>query len=114
MTVVCILCLIFHNVLQEHNRDTIVLNYFTQTLSKRTVNHRIYRWALELENYNYTIHHRSGSNMGHVDALSRCDVIAFVQAEDVDFQLQVTQTRDPVIVDLRSSLETTKHERFVL
>lgn len=89
-------------------------NSLTQTLSKRTVNHRIYRWALELENYNYTIHHRSGSSMGHVDALSRCDVISFVQAEDVDFQLQITQARDPIIVDLRSSLETAEQKHFVL
>lgn len=89
-------------------------NSLTLTLSKRTVNHRIYRWALELENYNYTIHHRIGSSMGHVDALSRCDIVCFLRAQDVDFQLQATQARDPIIVELRSSLENCEQERFEL
>lgn len=47
-------------------------NSLTMTLAKKQVNPRIARWALELENYNYTIQHRSGVSMGHVDALSRC------------------------------------------
>lgn len=47
-------------------------NSLTMTLTKKQVNPRIARWALELENYNYTIQHRSGVSMGHVDALSRC------------------------------------------
>ena len=32
---------------------------------------RIQRWALLLAAYKYTIHHRPGTQMGHVDALSR-------------------------------------------
>lgn len=44
----------------------------TLTLNKKETNPRIARWALELENYDYQIEHRSGINMGHVDALSRC------------------------------------------
>lgn len=89
-------------------------NSLTMTLSKKTINPRIARWALELENYNYTIHHRSGVSMGHVDALSRCHVVAIVQSDDVDFQLQATQARDPVIVGLRESLELTEQERYEL
>ena len=34
-------------------------NSLTQTRNKKSVNARIARWALELENYNYKIHHRS-------------------------------------------------------
>lgn len=47
-------------------------NSLTLTLEKKQINPRIARWALELENYDYVIQHRSGSSMGHVDALSRC------------------------------------------
>lgn len=89
-------------------------NSLTLTLAKKTVNPRISRWALELENYNYTIHHRSGSGMGHVDALSRCHVVSLVQTDDVDFQLQATQARDPCIVELRASLEVAEQDRFEL
>ncbi|GFT93116.1 hypothetical protein TNCV_4401021 [Trichonephila clavipes] len=42
-----------------------------KTLSKKELNPRIARWALYLQEYNYTIEHRTGSKMAHVDALSR-------------------------------------------
>lgn len=47
-------------------------NSLAMTLNKKAINPRIARWALELEDYNYSIQHRSGVRMGHVDALSRC------------------------------------------
>ncbi|GFW61707.1 uncharacterized protein TNCV_3706421 [Trichonephila clavipes] len=40
-------------------------------MSKKDLNTRIARWALNLQDYDYTILHRSGSQMAHVDALSR-------------------------------------------
>ncbi|GFW56680.1 retrovirus-related Pol polyprotein from transposon 297 [Trichonephila clavipes] len=46
-------------------------NAFTKTMSKKDLNTRIARWALNLQDYDYTILHRSGSQMAHVDALSR-------------------------------------------
>lgn len=123
-------------------------NSLTMTLGKKQVNPRIARWALELENYNYTIQHRSGVSMGHVDALSRClesgaaedgglgaplEPVEFhrivsavdcgaghlgndigegecrltsaVNADEVDFYIQVTQNRDGHIRTLRERLE---------
>ncbi|GFX76214.1 transposon Tf2-9 polyprotein [Trichonephila clavipes] len=44
-------------------------NAFTKTMSKKDLNTRIARWALNLQDYDYTILHRSGSQMAHVDAL---------------------------------------------
>lgn len=41
-----------------------------QTLKKKHINPRIARWAFEFEEYNMNVLHRSGVNMGHVDALS--------------------------------------------
>ncbi|GFT44970.1 retrovirus-related Pol polyprotein from transposon 297 [Trichonephila clavipes] len=46
-------------------------NAFTKTMSKKDLNTRIARWALNLQDYDYTILHRSGSQIAHVDALSR-------------------------------------------
>lgn len=35
----------------------------TQTMAKKSLNARIARWALELEDYNYEIKHRQGVSM---------------------------------------------------
>ena len=40
------------------------------TLAKKQVNSLIERWALQFENYDYKIVHRSGKLLPHVDALS--------------------------------------------
>lgn len=140
-------------------------NSLTMTLEKKQVNPRIARWALELENFNYTIQHRGGNSMGHVDALSRCyagtkveieelmktqgapvtrctrrndldeiakiadsyqlednnvqlptvhQTVAMVDHNDVDFRLQVTQNRDPKILEIKSKLEKEKLDDFFL
>lgn len=44
---------------------------FSQTMSKRDLCVRVARWALLLEEFKYSIEHRPGKNMAHVDALSR-------------------------------------------
>lgn len=56
-------------------------NSLTLTLNKKAINPRIARWALELEDYDYTIQHRSGSRMGHVDALSSCHPLPLQNGE---------------------------------
>lgn len=70
------------------------------------MNSRIARWALELENYNYVIAHRAGTKMSHVDALSRTEsdcenILAAIDSENIDFQLQITQSRDQKIINLK-------------
>jgi len=44
---------------------------FTLTMNKKDLCVRVARWALYLEEFKYTIEHRPGKNMAHVDALSR-------------------------------------------
>lgn len=89
-------------------------NSLAMTLEKKQVNPRIARWALELENYNYIIQHRAGSSMTHVDALSRCRQIAIADANDVDFRLQIAQSRDPIVLKLKNKLENEELTEFVL
>ncbi|KAJ0179012.1 hypothetical protein K1T71_005787 [Dendrolimus kikuchii] len=43
----------------------------TMTLQKKDLPPRVARWALLLEEFDYKIEHRSGTQMRHVDALSR-------------------------------------------
>lgn len=92
-------------------------NSLTLTLNKKLVNSRIARWALELENFDYKIQHRSGAKMGHVDALSRCqanrkNIVAVVDSEDIDFRLQAAQARDPKITNLKLRLEKEERDKF--
>ena len=55
-------------------------NSLTLTLNKKELNPRIARWALELQNYDYTLEHRAGKQMQHVDALSRNLTVCSIEA----------------------------------
>lgn len=44
---------------------------FALTMAKKDLCVRVARWALLLEEFGYSIEHRPGKNMAHVDALSR-------------------------------------------
>lgn len=44
---------------------------FEMTMKKRDLTMRVARWALLLEEFDYTLQHRSSHRMKHVDALSR-------------------------------------------
>lgn len=90
-------------------------NSLAMTLSKKTLNPRISRWALELENYNYSIEHRKGTNMAHVDALSRChQIVSVISGEDLEFQIQASQSRDSIIKSLSEFLKSQPSEMFEL
>lgn len=97
-----------------------------RTLEKQATSPRIARWSLFLDNYDYTIKHRSGSLMNHVDALSRYhpisvdksiphdNLIAAINYEDIDIQLYAMQNRDNKITDLRTELEAKPVENYSL
>lgn len=94
-------------------------NSLAMTLNRKSVNAKIARWALELENYHYSIQHRNGKFMNHVDALSRIpsnsgQIVSAVSPDDVDFQLQLAQGRDPTILKLREELEKGLVKNFAL
>lgn len=66
-------------------------NSLTLTLSKKLINSRIAKWALELENYDYTIRHRRGELMSHNDALIRAPVIAIIEGDDIEYTYYVNE-----------------------
>lgn len=80
-------------------------NSLTMTLAKRNINPRIARWALEFENYDYSVVHRGGASMTHVDALSRYRQIAAVNEDEVDFRIRLAQARDQRVEEVKSKLE---------
>lgn len=70
-------------------------NAFAMTMRKRDVPLRVSRWALFLQDFNYEIEHRSGSQMRHVDALSR--VSCLMLEDSLQHRLQQAQLMDPWI-----------------
>ncbi|UYV70942.1 hypothetical protein LAZ67_8001189 [Cordylochernes scorpioides] len=70
---------------------------FTMTLKKKDLTTRVARWALLLEEYDYTIEHRPGSGMKHVEALSRNPVSMMIQTDTLVEKIRNAQGKDPLI-----------------
>lgn len=87
-------------------------NAFTMTLKKRDVPLRVSRWALYLEDFNYSIEHRSGSRMRHVDALSR--VSCLILEDSLSHRLKLAQMDDDWVRAVRAVLENSSYEDFYL
>ncbi|GFV03909.1 transposon Ty3-I Gag-Pol polyprotein [Trichonephila clavipes] len=83
------------------------------SLSKKDLNPRIPRWALYLEEFNYTIEHRTGSKMAHVDDLSRPPHCMLIQ-NSVHLQFLKEQEADDQITKKKTLLETTSHDKYVV
>ena len=62
---------------------------------KKDINPRISRWCMILQNYNFTIEHRTSDRMQHVDALSRN--ILIIEPLSFDEILVYKQLQDSVI-----------------
>lgn len=57
------------------------------TFDKKNMCPKIARWALELQHFTFSIHHRSGMLMGHADALSRC--YDAKEIEPIDYKTEI-------------------------
>jgi len=77
---------------------------FQQTIRKKDLMPRIARWILLLEEYNYTIEHRSGTRLKHVDALSRHPVMT-IRPYDIIPKMRKAQDDDEAIRDIKKLLE---------
>lgn len=87
---------------------------FRLTLAKQTVNPRISRWAMFLQQYDYEIIHRPGKRMMHVDALSRCNNILVLEGNTFEQNLSIKQNQDPDIIKIRDKLEKVEDKLFDL
>lgn len=77
---------------------------FTQTMRKKEVSPKIWRWAEKLEDFDYTLEHRSGTKMRHVDALSRNAVMTIIE-DGILARVKAAQADDS---ELRMIIETLK------
>ncbi|GFY71640.1 transposon Ty3-I Gag-Pol polyprotein [Trichonephila inaurata madagascariensis] len=81
-----------------------------KTLSKNKLNTEIAKWTLYLQEFNFTIEHRTGSKMAHVDALSRPPHCILIQ-NCVHLQFLKAQPADEQMTAIKTLLETTSHDK---
>jgi len=86
----------------------------TQTLEKRDINARIARWSLELQNFDFKVTHRRGSQMEHVDALSRSFGILVIEDNPFEWNLMILQSKDAEIKRIAAKLETAEDSQYEL
>lgn len=94
-------------------------NAVKHTINKQEINSRIGRWVLQTQEFNFDIVHRPGSQMQHVDALSRNPVggpapsthesVMSISIVESDWLLSV-QLQDPNICSIKDILLTGEAE----
>ena len=91
---------------------------FTLIMSKKDLCARIARWALMLEEFQYSIEHRPGKNMMHVDALSRnplptCFVLDETE-EGLIARLKKAQMKDENVKNLYNLVLQNKSSEYII
>jgi len=87
-------------------------NALVYAVTKASLNPRIARWTLALQNYNFKMAHRPAEKMRHVDALSRS--MAYVNEVPLERELELRQLTDSRIQEIANELEYRNDEKFAL
>ena len=86
---------------------------FKQTMDKKDIIPRIARWALQLQEFDYKIEHRSGIRMRHADALSRYPVVLQIRDALLE-RLRQAQGADEKTTAIKRVLETGIYEDYLI
>ena len=86
---------------------------FKSTTSKKDLSPAVTRWILHLQNYQYTIQHRSGTAMRHVDALSRSPINIMTISDEFSARLRKAQENDEHLKAIKIILSTQPYEDYV-
>jgi len=87
-------------------------NALVYAINKASLNPRIARWTLTLQNYNFKVIHRPGDKMRHVDALSRA--VLYVHEMPLEKELEFRQITDPKLKQISEDLEFNDSDKFSL
>lgn len=87
-------------------------------MKKKDICAQVARWALFLEDFRYTIIHRPGNNMRHVDALSRHPLPAAMLVEECEdsilARLRRNQLKDDELKNITKQVEENQADGFVI
>lgn len=91
-------------LLGRHFKLITDCNAFVKTMDKKDLCTRVARYVICLQEYDFTVEHRSGTQMRHVDALSR-NPIMIIQEEDIVLNIRRAQVEDD---ELKTIFEVLK------
>lgn len=83
----------------------------TQTLHKKEIPARVARWAMFLQDYAYTIEHRSANRMKHVDSLSRFPVM-FSNLNVTTYRIKDAQKTDGRVSDIIQNINKQQNGEY--
>ena len=84
---------------------------FKMTMDKKDLCPKIARWAFLLSEFNYTIEHRKGSSMRHVDALSRHPICMIVH-DPFTLRIIQAQATDDHIQAIKQIVKTQFYDDY--
>lgn len=84
---------------------------FEKTLKKSIIPRNVREWAMMLQEFEYTIEHRAGTRMRHVDALSRAPVL--IVEDKLLSVIKARQTDDDQCKAIVTILEKAPHDDLV-
>lgn len=91
---------------------------FSLTMAKKDLCIRVARWALLLEEFEYTIEHRSSSKMTHVDALSRNPLpsifLVSESEESIIARIRKAQQDDSAIQKIIQSAKNQRYNEYII
>jgi transposase InsO family protein len=98
-----------HYIFGKHFKIVTDCKAFQMTINKKdmTLSTKVARWILFLQDYDFTIEHRSGSKMRHADALSRNPYVAAIST-DIHQDLRRAQEADD---GLKAIMEILKDQK---
>ena len=87
-------------------------------MTKKDISPQIARWALNLEDYKYTIEHRPGSRMKCVDALSQYTIsevlLAYEDEETVFARIRRNQEQDEDLSNQMAAVAKGQQEGYMI
>ena len=87
---------------------------FTMTLQKKDLVTKVSRWAMFLEEFDYTVEHRRGSRMQHVDALSPSPTVMMALKDDLLVRLRKVQKEDERINAIGELLRSGPYKDYIM
>lgn len=89
-------------------------NAFTKTMEKKDLCTRVARWVLLLQEYDYEVEHRAGTQMRHVDSLSRYPIMA-ISEDNTLIRLKQAQGNDDELMAIIHILqEKVSHDDYFM
>lgn len=87
---------------------------FQKTMDKKDLTPRIARWAMTLEEFDYTIEHRAGTRIPHADALSRHPTVLYGLVDGLVARVKRAQQADEGLCAIMEHLQSKPYKDYTL